>query len=233
MLCRPNGSPMILCIGNVLTADELIAITEKLETAEFVDGKATAGWHARLVKNNTQLPKGAPVLTGVRSLITTALERNQLFQMAARPKRIHPLLISRYQPGMAYGTHTDDALMNRSQQVMRSDVSFTLFLNPPEAYEGGELVIETAQAEQDYKLPAGAMIVYPSSTLHRVETVTSGVRLAAVSWVQSLIRDPQEREILFDLDTARQSLFEQSGKTQEFDLLSKTHANLLRKWADC
>ncbi|MDB9525942.1 Fe2+-dependent dioxygenase [Oscillatoria sp. CS-180] len=224
---------MILCIGNVLTADELAHITEKLNAAKFIDGKTTAGWHARLVKNNTQLPKGSPVLEEVRSLINTALNRNRLFQMAARPKRIHPLLISRYDMGMAYGTHTDDALMNRQNQVMRSDLSFTLFLNSPDTYEGGELVIETAQGEQDYKLPSGAMIVYPSSTLHRVETVTSGVRLAAISWIQSLIRDSQEREILFDLDTARQSLFEQYGKTQEFDLLSKTHANLLRKWAEC
>lgn len=134
---------------------------------------------------------------------------------------------------MAYGTHTDDALMNRQTQVMRSDISFTLFLNSPDAYQGGKLIIDSAQGEQDYKLPAGAMIVYPSSTLHRVETVTAGMRLAAVSWVQSLVRAPQDREILFDLDTARQSLFEQHGKTQEFDLLSKTHANLLRKWADC
>lgn len=224
---------MILCIGDVLTPDELALIAEKLKTAEFADGKLTAGWHARLVKQNTQLPKESPALKALRSLIDIALRRNRLFQMAAYPKRIHPLLVSCYEAGMAYGTHTDDALMNRQTQVMRSDISFTLFLNSPDAYQGGELIIDSAQGEQDYKLPAGAMIVYPSSTLHRVETVTAGMRLAAVSWVQSLVRDPQNREILFDLDTARQSLFEQHGKTQEFDLLSKTHANLLRKWADC
>ncbi|NER80569.1 MAG: Fe2+-dependent dioxygenase [Leptolyngbya sp. SIO1D8] len=224
---------MILCIGNVLTPDELKLITAKLRETEFIDGKATAGWHARLVKNNTQLPQKSPVLEELRSRINKAIQRNPLFQMAVRPKRIHPLLVSRYEVGMAYGTHTDDALMNRQKQVMRSDVSFTLFLNEPETYQGGELIIESAQGEQDYKLSAGAMIVYPSSTLHRVEAVTQGMRLAAVSWVQSLVRDPHEREILFDLDTARQSLFEQSGKTREFDLLSKTHANLLRKWADC
>ena len=146
---------------------------------------------------------------------------------------VHPLLISRYEVGMAYGTHTDDALMRGQHQVMRSDVSFTVFLNPPEEYEGGELVIDSTQGEQDYKLPAGSMIVYPSSTLHRVETVTAGHRLAAVSWAQSLIREPSDREILFDLDTVRQSIFETAGKTREFDLLSKTHANLLRKWREC
>ncbi|MEO0987466.1 MAG: Fe2+-dependent dioxygenase [Cyanobacteria bacterium J06639_14] len=224
---------MIVCIGEVLTAEELELIAAKLQTAEFVDGKTTAGWHARLVKQNMQLPKGASVLEEVRSLISLALQRNRLFQMVARPKRIHPMLISRYEVGMAYGTHTDDAMMRSQQHLMRSDLSFTLFLNSPEAYQGGELIMDSAQGEQDYKLPAGAMIVYPSSTLHRVETVMAGVRLAAVSWVQSLVRDPHEREILFDLDTARQSLFEQYGKTREFDLLSKTHANLLRKWVEC
>ena len=224
---------MILCIGEVLTPDELDDISKRLTDAEFIDGKTTAGWHARLVKHNTQLPKDSPVLGKVRSLIHTALQRNRLFQMAARPKHIQPPLISRYGTGMAYGTHTDDAVMRSAQHLMRSDVSFTLFLNPPDAYQGGELVIDDSQGEQPYKLPAGAMIVYPSSTLHRVETVTEGTRLAAVSWVQSLIRDPQEREILFDLDTVRQSLFEQHGKTKEFDLLSKTHANLLRKWVEC
>ncbi|MEL7316833.1 MAG: Fe2+-dependent dioxygenase [Cyanobacteria bacterium J06559_3] len=224
---------MILCIGDVLTPDELTLIIEKLAAAEFIDGKVTAGWHARLVKQNSQLSKQSPALAEVRSLINTALQRNRLFQMIARPKHIHPMLISRYEVGMAYGTHTDDAMMRSQQQLMRSDISFTLFLNSPEAYQGGELIIDSSQGEQDYKLPAGAMIVYPSSTLHRVETVTEGVRFAAVSWVQSLVRDPHEREILFDLDTARQSLFEQYGKTREFDLLSKTHANLLRKWGEC
>lgn len=115
---------------------------------------------------------------------------------------------------------------------MRSDLSLTLFLSDPTTYTGGELVIETPQGEEAIKLEAGALVVYPSSTLHRVEPVTQGIRLVAVSWIQSLIRDPQEREILFDLDTARQTLFQQQGKTPEFDLISKAHANLLRKWAE-
>jgi len=224
---------MLLCIGNVLTDEDLAQIKTHLKSAHFVDGKVTAGWHARLVKQNTQLPKASPELPEVRAVINTALQRHPVFPMAVRPKLIHPPLISRYEPGMAYGTHTDDALMQSQNQVMRSDVSFTLFLNAPEDYQGGELVIESTQGEEAYKLPAGSMIIYPSSTLHRVETVTTGHRLAAVSWVQSLIRDPAEREILFDLETVRQALFEQSGKTREFDLLSKTHANLLRKWSEC
>jgi PKHD-type hydroxylase len=221
---------MILCISNVLTLEELNFIVAKLETSEFIDGKATAGWHARLVKHNTQLPKGSPVLETVRDTIRTALDRNTLFQAAVRPKLIRPMTISRYEVGMSYGTHIDNALM--SQPHMRSDVSLTLFLSDPAAYEGGELVIESPQGEQSFKLEAGSMILYSSSTLHRVEPITQGVRLAAVTWVQSLIRDPGDRELLFDLETARQMLFEKQGKTTEFDLISKCHANLLRKWAE-
>lgn len=221
---------MLLCISEVLTSEELEFIVAKLDTAEFIDGKATAGWHARLVKHNTQLPKSSPALEAVRDLLNTALNRNALFQMAVRPKIIRPMTISRYEIGMSYGTHIDNALM--SQPQMRSDVSMTLFLNDPSTYDGGELVIESTQAEQSFKLEAGSMIIYPSSTLHRVEPITQGVRLAAVTWIQSLIRNPEEREMLFDLDTARQISFEKYGKTAEFDLIAKTHANLLRKWVE-
>jgi PKHD-type hydroxylase len=129
---------------------------------------------------------------------------------------------------MEYGSHVDDAVMGSTDPI-RSDVSFTLFLNPPDAYDGGELVIESTAGEQAFKLPAGGLVLYPSSTLHRVVPVT---RLAAVSWVQSQIRDPGCREILFDLDTARRTLFEREGKSREFDLLSKSLANLLRLWAE-
>jgi PKHD-type hydroxylase len=221
---------MILCIGEILTAQELEAIQTQLATAEFIDGKATAGWHARLVKNNTQLPQQSPALAAVREIIDQALQRHSLFQIAVRPKLVRPVTISRYEVGMAYGTHIDNALMRNP--LMRSDVSMTLFLSEPETYEGGELVIESAQGEEGFKLAAEAAIVYPSSTLHRVEAVTQGVRLAAITWVQSLIRDPQQREILFDLETARQALFEASGKTPVFDLISKSHANLMRQWME-
>lgn len=224
---------MIVCIGNVLTDDELGHIRTQLATADFIDGKTTAGWHARQVKQNTQLSQDSPALRDMQALILRAIQRHPVFQMAVVPKCIHPPLISCYDVGMRYGLHTDDAFMRNQNQTMRSDVSFTLFLNEPDHYQGGELVIDSSQGEQSYKLPAGAMIAYPSSTLHRVEPVTQGQRLAAVSWVQSLVRDPSDREILFDLDTVRRTLFEKGGKTREFDLLSKTHANLLRKWGDC
>ncbi|AFY88736.1 2OG-Fe(II) oxygenase [Chroococcidiopsis thermalis PCC 7203] len=221
---------MILCIGNILNPTELETTIAKLEMAEFVDGKATAGWHARQVKHNTQLPQGSPALAIVRDIIDAALQRHALFQMAVRPYIVRPVTISRYDIGMSYGTHIDNALMY--DPLMRSDVSMTIFLSDPTTYEGGELIIESTQGEVAFKLPAGSAIVYPSSTLHRVEAVTQGVRLAAVTWIQSLVRDPQQREILFDLDTARQTLFEASGKTPVFDLISKSHANLLRQWTE-
>ncbi len=219
---------MILCIADLLTAEELSVILDKLKEAEFGDGKTTAGEYVRDVKNNQQL-KAAPVASELKSIVLKALKRNELFQMAARPKMICPILFSRYEVGMYYGSHFDNALMGK-ETLYRTDISLTLFLSAPETYEGGELVIETHHGEQAFKLSAGAAIVYPSSTLHRVETVTQGTRYGAVTWVQSLIRDPFEREILFDLDTARKAIFQKYGKTGEFDLIAKTQANLLRKW---
>jgi len=223
---------MILCIGDVLSLAELQQILAITSDAEFVDGALTAGWNARLVKNNRQIPKGSLQQQKIQEIVFAALERNLLFQMAAQPKLIHSILISRYEAGMSYGTHTDDALMVDQHQLMRTDISFTLFLSAPEDYDGGELKIESSEGERAYKLPAGALILYPASTLHRVEPVTRGIRYAAVSWVQSLIRDPQEREILFDLQTVRQQMFQELGKTRHFDLISKVYANLLRKWAE-
>ena len=222
---------MIFSIDNVLTLEELQFIVDSLEQADFVDGKATAGWYAKLVKYNMQLQREATYASDLRELVKTALKRNVLFQSAVQPKIIHSMLFSRYEKGMSYGRHVDNALMG-NQEFLRSDVSFTLFLSLPSTYEGGELVIECSDRDRTYKLEAGSMIVYPSSTLHQVEPVIAGVRLAAVGWVQSLVRDPNEREILFDLDTARRSIFAKEGKTIEFDLISKSYANLLRKWAE-
>ena len=222
---------MILTIENVLTAEELNVITSKLEDAEFVDGKLTAGWFAKKVKNNTQLSGNAEANQQLRTIAIKALKRNRLFQAAVKPKIIRPILFSCYQAGMYYGSHTDNAIMG-GEKPIRSDVSFTLFLNSPSSYKGGELVIDTSLGEQAFKLEAGSAIVYPSTTLHRVEKVETGKRLAAVSWVQSFVREPSEREILFDLDTAKQIMFQKYGKTAEFDLITKSYANLLRKWAE-
>ncbi|PSB31070.1 Fe2+-dependent dioxygenase [filamentous cyanobacterium Phorm 46] len=222
---------MIICMANILTSEELGLIIDRLKNAEFVDGKLTAGWYAQQVKNNAQLKNDAAPTQELRKLVNQALKRNSLFQIAARPKAIRPIMFSRYQGGMYYGTHIDNAIMG-DEELMRSDLSLTLFLSDPATYMGGELVIESTQGEQAFKLDAGSMVVYPTTTLHRVEPVTEGERLAAVTWVQSLVRDAHNREILFDLDTVRDTLFQKSGKTAEFDLLSKSIANLLRKWAD-
>lgn len=220
---------MIFQIPEVLTADELTHIHAALADAEFVDGKLTAGWYAKEVKQNQQLNQNTA--RSLKGIVQQAIARNPLFQTAVRPKKIHSLLFSRYDVGMSYGRHTDNALMG-GNHFWRSDVSFTLFLNAPSEYEGGELVVEGADSEQSYRLNAGSMIVYPSSTLHRVDPVTKGTRLVVVGWVQSLIRDVANREILFDLETVRRSYFAKEGKSPEFDLLSKTIANLLRKWAE-
>jgi PKHD-type hydroxylase len=222
---------MILCIDNLLTPSELSLICTSLENAEFVDGKLTAGVYAQVVKENYQLKSDSNIAEEARAIINRALKQNSLFQMVVRPKSIRPLLFNRYDAGMYYGLHTDNALMGDAI-LARSDVSLTLFLSDPNTYSGGELVIDTSLGEQSFKLAAGSMIVYPSTFLHYVAEVTEGVRLAAVTWVQSVIRDAHEREMLFELDTVRRATYDKHGKTIEFDLLSKLHANLLRKWAD-
>lgn len=219
---------MMLCIDNVLDAKQLAAVCAKIESLTFEDGRRTAGWAARLVKNNEQAEQ-SDQLDVVRRLIREALSNNELLTLAARPKELTPIMISRYTGGgQQYGTHVDDALM----RGMRSDLSFTLFLADPNSYDGGELVIEQSSGEQSFKLEAGGMILYPTTTLHRVEPVTRGCRIVAFGWVRSFVRSAERREILFDLERARRLLFDQQGKTPIFDILSKSNANLLRMWAE-
>lgn len=219
---------MILCIDNLLPAEALGEAQKTLGQIRFEDGKRTAGWHARLVKDNLQAAANDLAATTLRQAIEARLAAHQLFRLAVRPHRMGPLLISRYDAGHGYGPHVDDALMGEA----RSDISFTLFLSPPESYDGGELVLDSTAGEQGFKLAAGALVLYPSTTLHRVETVTRGTRFALVGWAQSLVRDPAKRELLFDLETARRAMFDQNGKTPAFDLVSKSLTNLLRRWAE-
>ena len=153
---------------------------------------------------------------------------NEVFRLAVRPKALSALLFSRYEKSMHYGTHVDDALIDG----MRSDVSFTLFLSNPEEYDGGELTIESTSGEETFQLAAGSLVAYPSTTLHQVANVTCGARLAAAGWARSYIRDAARRELLFDLDTARRQMFARDGKSAEFDLVSKSCANLMRMWAE-
>jgi PKHD-type hydroxylase len=219
---------MHIAIANVLSPEETSTVRVALERARFVEGQATAGFAARTVKDNRQAAGDDRSLETIRKLVAERILGNELFCLAARPKALSPLLLSRYEPGMAYGSHVDDALMGG----MRSDVSFTLFLSDAASYDGGELIIESAGGEEAFRLDAGSLIAYPATSLHRVGAVTRGARLAAVGWARSFVRDPAQRELLFDLDTARRQLFAREGKSTEFDLISKSLANLLRMWAD-
>jgi len=218
---------MQIVIGNVLSAEEASTVRAALAQATFIDGRQTAGFAARLVKNNRQAANSRK-LDGIRKLVTERIMSNEVFRLAVRPKALTPIVFSRYETGMHYGSHVDDALM----QGMRTDVSFTLFLSDPESYDGGELVIESPSGEDAVKLAAGSLVAYPSTTLHHVSPVTRGERLAAVGWVRSFVRDGAHREMLFDLDTARRQMFAKDGKTAEYDLVSKSLANLLRMWVE-
>nr|WP_297403502.1 Fe2+-dependent dioxygenase [uncultured Marinobacter sp.] len=223
---------MILCVSDILNSEQLERIRTALDSGRFEDGRNTAGWHARLVKNNEQMTTADGTADALRADVEKALTAHPLFQMAVRPAKMTPILFSRYREGMTYGNHVDDPVMGRGAGRLRTDISFTLFLDDPDSYDGGELVTDTTAGEQSYKLPAGAAVIYPSSTLHRVEPVTRGQRRVAIGWIQSTIRDPAQREVLFDLDTARRQLFEREGKSAEFDLLTKSLANLQRFWAE-
>jgi PKHD-type hydroxylase len=219
---------MRIIISNVLTSNDLQDVHRALETLQFVDGGKTAGFAARHVKNNRQSDPADTAGAGIKSLVASRLSANEVFRTAVRPKALSPLLISRYEPGMEYGAHVDDALMNG----LRTDVAFTLFLDNPVQYDGGELIIDSATGEDEFKLGAGSMIVYEATTLHRVAPVTRGARNAVVGWARSYIRSAAQRELLFDLETVRRAIYARDGKTAEFDLQSKSLSNLVRMWAD-
>lgn len=224
---------MIICISNLLDPSALGKVRDLLERARFADGKATAGWHARLVKDNEQAVASHPATQEAADLVAAALRGNEVFRAAVLPRRIRPVLFARYAEGRSYGAHVDDALMGLDDPAgpLRTDVAVTVFLAPSSGYDGGELVVDSTAGEQAFKLEAGDAIAYPATTLHRVAPVTRGERLVAVTWVQSLVRDPAAREVLFDLDAARRAVFEREGKGPAFDLIAKSHANLLRRWA--
>ncbi|MBF9194500.1 Fe2+-dependent dioxygenase [Microvirga terrestris] len=218
---------MLMTIADVLTPTELEEARSMLGSMRFEDGRATAGWSAKLVKDNEQAREGA-ALSLLREKVTKAIAGNEVFSLAVRPKALTPLIFARYGQGKEYGSHVDNPLMNG----IRTDISFTLFLADPDSYEGGELVIESVSGEEEVKLPAGHLVAYDSTSLHRVAPVTRGERLVAVGWAQSYVRDSAKRELLFDLETAKRNIFAQSGKTPEFDLLAKSSANLFRMWAE-
>src|SRR5262249_27755732 len=191
----------------------------------FVEGQTPAGCPTNRDKTTLRAPN-TPKLRRPRPLVQPRLFEHAVFALATRPKTILGPLFSRYEPGHAYGPHVDDAVMGG----VRTDVSFTLFLSAPESYDGGELVLDSSAGADTFKLDPGNLIVYPSATLHHVAPVTRGRRLAAVGWVRSYIRHAAQRELLFDLETARRRLFEREGKTSDGDLLAKCAANLVRMW---
>lgn len=214
----------------LLEAQQVVALRMELlaEADAWRPGVETAGWHARTVKNNRQLDRSSPLQGQLAPRVVEPLLRHPLLQSAALPVRVHGLLFSRSGPGEGYGRHVDNAFMAEG----RSDLSFTLFLSDPSEYEGGALVLESPSAEEALRLPAGHALVYPSTLLHRVEPVTQGERLVAVGWIQSRVRDADQRELLFELDTARRALFRQEGKSDVFDLISRSYTNLLRRWGE-
>ena len=218
---------MMLAIADILSTSELTDAVAALGRSHFADGRVSAGWSARGVKNNKQADDNA-ALSALREMLLERLLQNATFSFAARPKRIIGPLFSRYRAGNTYGEHIDEPIMDG----VRSDVSFTLFLSPPENYIGGELVIVTTAGEDAIKLPAGCAFVYPATTLHKVMPVTDGERLAAVGWVRSYIRSVEHREILFDLEMARREMFERHGRSAAFERVSKSAANLMRLWCE-
>ena len=217
---------MMLHIAQCLEPGDLEAVREVAAEVDFADGRSTAGSAAERVKYNEQAE--ADQAAGALRLVEQRLRASDLFARTARPAAFPRLLLSRYGPGMRYGSHVDQALI----ADQRTDLSFTLFLSEPDQYDGGELVIEDTSGERAWKLPAGDLLLYPSTFLHRVNEVTRGERLAVVGWVTSRIRDPGERELLFDLELAVREEWQSRGDSEQLARLSRIRNNLLRRWVD-
>lgn len=222
---------MSVILQQVLVPEDLERVRRDLSELSWGSGKRTAGGAARGVKENLQVDGSDPRAQALERFVVEALYRHPLFEIAARPARLTRLLFSRYEPGMTYGAHTDDALMGAGEDKIRTDLAFTLFLAESSSYEGGALVVESALGEQQIKLNAGDAILYPAGSIHHVAPVTSGARLAAVGWVQSFVADAGQRELLFDLSVARTRLAQTGVAREELLPLDKSISNLLRMWA--
>ncbi|WP_329741671.1 Fe2+-dependent dioxygenase [Dyella sp. A6] len=223
---------MIICVPNVLSAQELATIGGELERASFVDGSTTAGWSAREVKRNQQLDFSSADHTRLATMVREAFMRNAMLQAATLPSNLTQVLFNRYASGMHYGPHVDAAVMGPMENAVRTDIAITIFLSDPKSYSGGELTVLSNGLGYEFKLEAGSAIAYPANTLHHVKPVTHGARNAAIIWVQSQVRDPAKREILWDLANAKHQVFTREGKSPTFDAVSKSHANLMRMWAE-
>lgn len=225
---------MLLHIPDILTEAPLAECRKALGEAAWADGRATAGYQSAKVKNNQQLPELDPTAQRLGDMILATLERNALFMSGALPLKVVPPLFNRYENSQTYGNHIDGAIrpVAGTPHRVRTDLSATVFLTAPEDYDGGELTVEDTFGTQRVKLPAGHMILYPGSSLHRVEPVTRGVRICAFFWVQSMVRDDGQRRILFELDTTIQQLAATATDQAPVVKLTNIYHNLLRQWAD-
>ncbi|MGN6268955.1 MAG: Fe2+-dependent dioxygenase [Sphingomonas sp.] len=227
---------MLIAIPDVLTSDELTQVRATIDPADWIDGNATSGAQSALAKRNRQLAEDSPAAREAGALVLDALGRSPLFVAAALPLKVFPPLFNRYEGGEAFGAHVDTAVRIRrgSDFRVRADLSATLFLDDPASYDGGELVVEDTFGEQRVKLPAGHLVLYPASSIHRVEPVTRGTRTAAFFWAQSMVRDDAERRLLFELDTAVQDVAAAAGQGAPATIkLTGIYHNLLRRWAEC
>jgi PKHD-type hydroxylase len=225
---------MLVQIPDVLTAEQVAHARRLLDAAEWVDGKVTAGHQSARAKDNRQLPEGHPVARELGTMIVQALQRHGLFISAALPLHIFPPLFNSYTGGQSFGNHVDNAIRQvpGTPHRIRTDLSCTLFLTGPDDYDGGELVVEDTYGAHSVKLPAGQLVLYPSTSLHHVRPVTRGARVCSFFWLQSMIRSDADRALLFDLDTAIQRL-PQTGEAHPAAVqLTGVYHNLLRRWAE-
>lgn len=223
---------MILVVEAIPDAGDLAAIAERIALLDWRDGRETAGSVARQVKRNEQGAMNSTAGRALQNDLGRALADHPVIKAAAQPRRFSPVIISRTGVGGKYGAHVDNALMGRGSARLRTDLSFTLFLTPPADYDGGELVIHTAGVTQTVKGEAGTLVLYPSGSIHEVAPVTRGMRIVCIGWIESLVADAAQREMLFDLENLRASLRAAlPGQSPELLTLDKTMANLLRMWA--
>jgi PKHD-type hydroxylase len=229
---------MLLHVPEILSREQVARFRTELDAAEWIDGRETVGAQGAQVKRNLQLPEASPVRRELGSEVLAALAKNPLYHAATLPARTLPPRFNRYEGGGHYGFHVDGAVMSLPTErghpaaSLRSDISCTLFLCDPEEYDGGELIINDTYGEHEVKLPAGDVIVYPSSSLHQVQPVTRGARLACFFWVQSLVRDDGERQLLFELDASIQTLTAARADRAVVLRLTSLYHNLLRRWAE-
>jgi PKHD-type hydroxylase len=225
---------VLLQIPDVLTREQVTQARQLLEAADWVDGRVTAGHQSARAKDNMQLPEEHPTSRKLGEMVLAALQQNGLFIAAALPLRVFPPLFNRYRGGQSFGNHVDNAIRHVAGTGMRirTDLSATLFLADPAEYDGGELVVEDTYGVHSVKLPAGHLVLYPSTSLHNVRPVTRGERIASFFWIQSMVRDDGERTLLFDLDSAIQRVATESPESPAPVQLTAVYHNLLRRWAD-